>query len=167
MITSGQVNNSEWIIDSEATQHMTFNKDPLSDYVEFKQPCIVNLGDSATIFAYGKGTYHLVADLEDSAQYIALHDILYLPDLNKNLFSVRAMTKLRASVDFEGNVCRISRNSKLLAVGEVQGKLYTMKVVPDEHLNIARDNTDVQLWHCRSVLRIYVIVKVKIDLFSS
>ena len=149
LITSDQVNNCEWIIDSGATQHMTFEKDSLSDYVEFKQPCIVNLGNNATIFAYGKGTYRLVADLEDSAQHIALHDVLYLPDLNKNLLSFRAMTKLGASVDFEGNVCRISRNSKLLAVGEMQGKLYILKTVPDEHLNIAKDNTDMQLWHCR------------------
>ena len=149
LITSDQVNNSGWIIDSGATQHMTFDKDSLSDYVEFKQPCIVNLGDNGKIFACGKGTYRLVADLEDGTQHIALHDVLYLPDLDKNLLSVRAMTKLGASVDFEGNMCRISRNSKLLAVGEMQGKLYILKVIPDEHINIARDNNDLQLWHCR------------------
>eukprot|EP00112_Aurelia_sp_Birch-Aquarium-sp1_P017253 Seg3981.3 transcript_id=Seg3981.3/GoldUCD/mRNA.D3Y31 product="Retrovirus-related Pol polyprotein from transposon TNT 1-94" pseudo=true protein_id=Seg3981.3/GoldUCD/D3Y31 len=57
LITSDRINNSGWIIDSGATQHMTFDKELLSDYVEFKQPCIVNLGDNGTIFAYGKGTY--------------------------------------------------------------------------------------------------------------
>ena len=117
--------------------------------MEFKQPCVVNLGDNGTIFAYGKGTYRLVADLEDSAQHIALHDVLYLPDLDKNLLSVRAMTKLGAYVDFEGNLCRISRNSRLLAVGQMQGKLYILKVVPDERVNIARENIDMQWWHCR------------------
>ena len=32
---------------------------------------------------------------------------------------------------------------------KLQGKLYILKTVPDEHLNIAKDNTDMQLWHCR------------------
>ena len=64
-VTSDQVNDFEWIINSGATQHMTFDTDSLSDYIEFKEPCTVNLGDNGTILAYGKGTYHIVADLED------------------------------------------------------------------------------------------------------
>ena len=45
--TSREFGGSNWIIDSGATQHMTFEKDCLSDYVEFKQPCVVNLGDKS------------------------------------------------------------------------------------------------------------------------
>ena len=33
------------------------------------------------------------------------------------------------------------RNSKLLGIGEMQGKLYILKVVPVEHMNIAKENT--------------------------
>ena len=46
LLTSDQINDFGWIIDSGATQHMTFNIDSLSDYVEFKEPCTVNLGDN-------------------------------------------------------------------------------------------------------------------------
>ena len=38
---------------------MTSEKSRLVNYVEFKQPCKVNLGDDRTIFAFGKGTYNL------------------------------------------------------------------------------------------------------------
>ena len=93
LVTSDQVNDFEWIIDSGATEHMTFDIDSLSDYIEFKEPCFVNLGDNGTILACGKGTYRIVADLEDKVQHIALHDVLYLPDLKKNLLSVQAMTR--------------------------------------------------------------------------
>jgi len=55
--TSREFGESNWIIDSGATQHMTFEKDCLSDYVEFKQPCVVNLGDNCSILAYGKVNY--------------------------------------------------------------------------------------------------------------
>ena len=147
LVTSDQVNDFEWIIDSGATQHMTFDIDSLSDYIEFKVRCTVNLGDNGTILAYGKGTYHIVADLEDKVQHIALHDVLYLPDLKKNLLSVQAMTRQGASVELERNKCRIMRNSKLLGIDEMQGKLHVLKVVPVEHMNIAKENTDMELWH--------------------
>ena len=155
LITSDGVNNPDWIIESGATQHMKFDRNSLSDYVEFKQPCIINLiiwyliiRDNGTILAYGKGTYCLVANLGNCTQHIALHEVLYLRDLKRNLLSVRAMTKLGAFVEFEGNRCQISRNSKLLAIGELQEKLYILKVIPNEHLNIAREDVDMQLWHC-------------------
>ena len=68
--------DSGWIIDSGATQHMSFDKEKSSDYVEFKKPCIVNLGDNRSILAYGKGTYRIFADLGDRVQNISLRDVL-------------------------------------------------------------------------------------------
>ena len=38
---------------------------------------------------------------------------------------------------------------RYLGTGEMQGKLYILKVVPIEHMNIAKENTDMQLWHNR------------------
>ena len=78
---------------------MTFEKSRLVNYVEFKQPCKVNLGDDRTIVAFGKGTYNLVADLGNgSTQNVALKEVLYLPDLKKNLLSAQAMAQLDVSI---------------------------------------------------------------------
>jgi hypothetical protein len=148
--TSDVENKSGWIVDSGATQHMTFERDHLTDYVEFKQPCKVNLGDNRTILAYGKGNYNLVADLDGCTQNISLKEVLYLPDLGKNLLSVRAMVKLGALVTFESDVCKVTRNSKLLALGEMCGKLYMLKVIRgNEEINVAKEDPDLHLWHCR------------------
>jgi hypothetical protein len=100
---------SDWIIDSRATQHMTLEQDALVDYVEFKQPSVVNLGDNRSILAYSKITYHINAVVDDHIQNISLpycpiRDILYLPDLDKNLLSVHAMIKLGAVVSFEDDI---------------------------------------------------------------
>lgn len=149
LFTSDLVYDSEWIIDSGATQHMTCEKDQLSNYVEFKQPCTVNLGDNRSILAYGKGTYRIVADLGDRVQNISLRDVLYLPDLEKNLLSVRAMVKLGANVEFVNVECKITRNGKLLAVGEMHGKLYMLKIVMSEQVNVAKKDSDLRLWHYR------------------
>jgi hypothetical protein len=73
------------IIDSGATQHMTLERNRLSNYVEFKKPCSVHLGDNRSILAYGKGTYHVKAVVDDHIQHIELQEVLYLPKLVKNL----------------------------------------------------------------------------------
>ena len=71
------VGKSDWLIDSGATQHMSFEKDRLSEYVELKQPCVVNLSDSRTILAHGKGTYHVRSDVDGHTQPISLREVLY------------------------------------------------------------------------------------------
>lgn len=84
--------NLGWVIDSGATQHMTGEKSRLANYVEFKQPCKVTLGDDRTICALGKGTYVLVAALGNGrTQNISLKERLHLPELKKNVLSVQAM----------------------------------------------------------------------------
>lgn len=150
LVTSDRYVKFDWIIDSGATQHMSFDLDSLEEYVEFQKPCSVNLGDNRVIFAYGRGTYRVTSDVHGSTECIALKDVLYLPELEKNLLSVRAMTKLGAAVEFAGDECRISRNGKELAVGELHGKLYVLKLVQEEHAKVAREGSgDKQLWHCR------------------
>ena len=102
--TMNDIGKSEWIIDSGATQHMTFQRKNLEDYVEFKEPSVVNLGDNRSILASGKGTYRVKAVVDGKLQKIALHNVLYLPKLDKNFLSVCAMVKLGAVVSFE-NIC--------------------------------------------------------------
>ena len=122
---------------------MIFAKDCLSNYATFKKPCIVDLEDIRSILAYGKGTYHVTAELDGCVQSISLRNVLYLPELDKNLLSVRAMANLGANVMFEDGMCRITRNCKLLAVGELRGKLYVLKIIQNERLNIAREESSL------------------------
>ena len=145
LVTFDSLYNSGWIIDSGATQHMTFEKNQLSDYVEFKQPCTVNM------FHLGiwQGTYRIVTDLWDQVQNISLCDVLYLPELEKNLLSVRAMVKMGANVQFIGDECKITRNAKLLALGKIHGKLYMLKIATKEHVNVVKENCSLKLWHYR------------------
>ncbi|XP_046845591.1 uncharacterized protein LOC124439411 [Xenia sp. Carnegie-2017] len=74
--SSNITRNSDWIIDSGATQHMTYDLEGLCNYVEFKQPCLVNLGDNRSILAYGKGTYKVKAILGDGNKNISLQDVI-------------------------------------------------------------------------------------------
>ena len=57
---------------------MTFERNNLEDYIEFKQSSVVNLGDNRSIFAYGKGTYHIKAVVNGKLQKMALRDVLFV-----------------------------------------------------------------------------------------
>ena len=59
------------------------------------------------------------------------------------------MVKLGANIIFNGEKCEVTRNSKLLAVGEIVGKLYMLKIVQNEEVNIAKDESNLKLWQCR------------------
>ena len=81
--------------------HMTFERTRLSNYTEFKKPCIVNLGDNRSILACGKGTYHVNAAVDDHTQNLSLQEVLYLPELEKNLLLVHAIVRRGATVTFK------------------------------------------------------------------
>ena len=95
-------------------------------------------------------TNRIKAVVDDHIQPLCLRDVLYLPELEKNLLSVCAMIKLGATVLFEDGVVKIIRNSKLLATGVMRGKLYVLKMlIPDEQVNVAERSSSLQLWHYR------------------
>ena len=91
--------------------------------------------------------YRVCTDLHGSSQKIALKNVLCLPKLKRNLLSVQALAKL--SVLFEGDECKISKDSRLIGIGTMQGKLYMLKVISEEYVNVAKNNLNIELWHCR------------------
>ena len=59
------------------------------------------------------------------------------------------MTNRGATVEFQANKCAISRNSKVLGIGEMTGKLYFLKTHSHENANTAGNISNMDLWHCR------------------
>jgi 6-phosphogluconolactonase/glucosamine-6-phosphate isomerase/deaminase len=55
--------SEDWIIDSGASRHMTFQKELLYDYREFETPELVGLGDGHSIQALGSGHVKIVTEL--------------------------------------------------------------------------------------------------------
>ena len=66
------------------------------------------------------------------------------------MLSVRAMVKLGDLVLFEGDTCKSTCNSKLLAVSKIREKLCVLMIREDQ-FSIAREESqsDLHLWHCR------------------
>ena len=72
----------------------------MTDYKKYEVPSKIYLGDNRIIEAYGEGNVEL--ECHDGVDKITLnlHKVLFVPEINKNLLSVPAMTQMQAEVIF-------------------------------------------------------------------
>lgn len=153
-VTGNQTHQSQWIIDSGASRHMTMDQKWLRDYQRFEQPEMVGLGDGRCVAAIGTGKAYLNMTFKVSApKEIVMHNVLHVPDLACNLFSVRAATGKGNVVQFTDSRCWI-RNHKggLCGMGSLIGKLYYLscEALPGDQASVACEHlSDHDLWHQR------------------
>ncbi len=78
-----------WLVDSGASSHMTSNKRYFASFKEFNKPEDVHLGDGRVVPALGVRSIHIKMMFKVSRPKPAtMHDLLYVPKLVYNLFSV-------------------------------------------------------------------------------
>ena len=82
--TSTPVINSTWIIDSDATDHMTFDSKQVSPFRSSSQK-IVSTANGNTTLVIGEGSLTLIDTLN-------LDYVLVVPSLDYNLLSVSQIT---------------------------------------------------------------------------
>ena len=98
----------KWLIDSGASSHMTPDMEFLSNYREFEKPEKVSLGDGRTVNAIGVGDVHVKMEFRVSEpKYSVMYQVLHVPKLACNQFSVRAAAA-------KGNFVRSRRKLQLI-----------------------------------------------------
>ena len=91
------------MIDSGASRNLTCYKEALSDLIVKDNNLEIILGDNSTYPTKGTGTVTLQLS---QGQVLRLQDVLYVPDLKKNLVSISAMEDKGFKVAFiDGKVC--------------------------------------------------------------
>ena len=73
--------DSNWWIDSRASQHMSPVKKEMTDFVRFKSSLDVKLADNSVLHAYGKGAVHLSVFDGLKKISVTLKDVLYVPKM--------------------------------------------------------------------------------------
>src|SRR6185437_12194758 len=140
-----------WIFDSGASRHMTSQKILFSDYHEIL-PVEIILGDNHTLQAIGEGTYYTTVKSPHGDYSGKLIDVLYVPNITKNLLSVGNITNNNANAIFRQFDCLITcaTDNTILAYGGKEQNTYYLNCVPNQinMVNTAID-TNILLWHYR------------------
>ena len=138
-----------WVIDSGASSHMTTQKHFLTNFQEFEEPENVALGDGRVVKALRSGRVQLNMLFPGTeAKKAVLYDVLYVPKLTCNLFSVRAAVAKGNAVECGPNSCCIW-DGKLRGKGSLSDKLYQLdcQVASTGYASVAQSRSD--LWHQR------------------
>ena len=141
-----------WIIDSGASQHMSWCKERMGNFREFAVPEKVRLGDNRVVLAQGTGSVWVKVEVEGKWKPVELAEVLFVPDLAKNLLSISAIVKRNLSVVFNEDKCLIlNSDGETLGLGRKDRKLFILDCLPMNELaheaNSAADS--LQLWHQR------------------
>ena len=144
----------KWLVDSGASSHMTSQKEFLVSYREFETPEKVGLGDGRIVEAVGIGNIHLnMLFRVSNSKRAVMYNVLYVPKLACNLFSVRAAAAKGNVVKFGRSRCWIrDRTGKLYGMGSLIDKLYQLDCEPavGERASAAcEQRKDADLWHQR------------------
>lgn len=140
-------NNDHWIIDSGASSHMTNNQRQLQNYQQLDQTRTITFGDGKTSPAYGYGKVSF-----ESGRFTGeLREVLYVPDLKENLFSISKAIENGNEVEFTGNKVVIKKENRVCLIGgKTKNGLYTVKL---KHISppAQRDMAAVTIaeWHKR------------------
>lgn len=146
-----------WFLDSGASDHMSNKIKWFIDYEKFASPKMVRVGNGELIPAYGKGNINISA--YNSKKWIDKHltDVLYLPEIHLNLFSMSRTLEKGFTLESDEHKCELKRNGDVVAVGERQVRLYKMlfKVIVSSHAgekafaHAAVGKESLKKWHER------------------
>ena len=100
---------------------MTYDRQGIENYVEYKEPTKIYLGNDTVILAHGEGNVHLTTRSPPNVS-LDLHKVLYVPNLTKNLLSVPAMELMGAEVKFDSGSCIVAKDGKEFITGSLLDK---------------------------------------------
>ena len=107
-------------MDSGASHHMTDEGNALQECTELKSPISIKVADGSTIRGLGMGSLPLSVQIGSVTKQMNMKDVLYVPDLNGTLFSVRASDERGYSTTFKnGRAFVRDSNGKLKAIGHM------------------------------------------------
>ena len=154
VVSDSDGRSGTWVMDSGASRHMTPTKGLFMNYQELKTPESVALGDGRTVEAEGVGNVHVQMLFKSKMSYQAvLYNVLYVPKLACNLFSVKAATEKGKVVQFGHSRCWIKdKRGTLRGTGVLRGKLYYLEceAASMEQASLASQQTrESDIWHQR------------------
>ena len=103
------------------------------------------LADSIALDVVGMGDIRIL--LPNGSVWL-LEKVRHIPDLRRNLISVRQLDDEGHAILFVGGTWKVTKGVRLLACGKKTGTLY-MTSSPRDIIAVAEVSTNTSLWHCK------------------
>nr|KYP72048.1 hypothetical protein KK1_011334 [Cajanus cajan] len=134
-VSHSTANQSPWIIDSGASDHITGNNSMFSSMSPLKSPHLITLADGSRIAPKGIGQVSLSPSLNQRLykHTLNLNSILFIPNCPFNLISLSQLTKsLNCSVTFnaESFVIQECGTGQKIGAGHESSGLYYFETQP-------------------------------------
>lgn len=143
-----------WFADTGAFHHMSPRREYFRDFLEISGdtfPIIV--GNKQVVYARGRGKIVAEFDINGQLQRKTLIDVLYVPELGRNLFGIGSTTDHGATAIFSKSVMTLKMYNKIVATGWRSGNgLYRvrMRALVSDEVYIANSNVvSIDVWHER------------------
>ncbi len=97
----------DWIVDSGATQHMTFKQKWFTTY-ERISPRRVFMGDDTLLEAIGKGNIKATMQVGGELTHTTITQVLHVPKMKNSLISVTKLIFEGFKVEFDKDGCKVN-----------------------------------------------------------
>ncbi|KMQ85367.1 retrovirus-related pol polyprotein from transposon tnt 1-94 [Lasius niger] len=148
MVGDGQQCYNKWLVDSGASEHMTFDRTLFVSYSTLLNKRSVIIGDGRKLDAVGVG--QIVVKAFNGKCYIetTLNNVLHVPDLKMNLFSVASAVNKGYSMKADINKCEFVKGNKVGAIATRDEKFYILdfKCESSNHVS-ANVGYSLKDWH--------------------
>ena len=144
-----------WLADSGASNHMTFRRDFFTSLKPLKEKQSVKIADNKMLPIEGIGNMRIQETVNGQQKERVLSNVLYIPDLRKNLFSITTINDRQFSFHAFANRCEVrDREGKVSSHGIRRGNLFQMLfevIIPSAECNVAQEKAHSmnKLWHER------------------
>eukprot|EP00794_Sanderia_malayensis_P006404 gene6404-biopygen4733 len=142
----------EWLIDSGASQHMTYENCGMLNYEKFSTPRKIRLADNRVVHAYGKGNIRIPIYDGTKKWNFTLCGVLFVPELKRKLLSLSSMVDKGSEICFDGKSCTATNNGLSVAIGHKQGNLFKLNNRTSDSacaVSSQDSNGKMNLWHSR------------------
>jgi hypothetical protein len=121
LATENDVSKDCWILDSGASDHMCHNEEHFTS-MKKTENVMITLADGKRVKAYGKGTVVLISNI--SSCQIHLTNVLYVPDLKRNLISLSVIDTKGYNINVSNGNIFITKTSKTLLSFKLLNGIY-------------------------------------------
>lgn len=151
-----------WFADSGATEHMTDKLQWFTNFQSIADECwTVTVADNNVLYVRGIGDIPVQATIDGVVTSFRLKNVLYVPQLKRNLISTGRLTEKRVAIVHIRDQCKIitdDGNGPLLMIGSKYSGLWRLHIVASKSqssANIVAATSPpvatrlVQKWHSR------------------